>query len=322
MVPEDDLGVLSSTALALRDARFVTINHTAVADLAGELARDLLEPPVWDAALHFADGTPRTANYVLVLDALNFSFWGEPRWRVEYQGRLLDGYQALAAALTRAVAGGVPLLEADYLARIRQADLEFILRGEGRVPLFEQRLANLREVGNVLRDKHRGWFVRAVEAADRSAVELVRRVVADFPSFDDVARYRGDTVRFYKRAQILVADLYGAYEGRDWGRFEDLDELTAFADYKVPQILRQLGILEYAPALAARVDVGEELRPGSAEEVEIRAATIWGVEHLRRALAGRGRALRAFELDWYLWNLSQSRTAGQRPYHRTRTTFY
>ncbi len=38
----------------------------------------------------------------------------------------------------------------------------------------------------------------------------MRRVVEDFPSFDDVTTYADRPVRLYKRAQILAFDLYGA----------------------------------------------------------------------------------------------------------------
>lgn len=39
-------------------------------------------------------------------------------------------------------------------------------------------------------------------------------------------------------------------------------------------MLRELGVLQYAPALAAAADSRRELAPGSQEEVEIRAATV------------------------------------------------
>lgn len=320
--PEDGLGVLASTAYVVKHARLVRINPAAVAGIAASLVGDQWQLPPWDAALHFADGTARTANYVLVLDALNFSFWGEPRWRIEYHGQVLDGYWALAAALKRAIEEGTPLLEADYLAQLTLPDLEYILRGEGQIPLLEQRLANLHEVGRVLGAKYGGRFAAAIEAAQGSAVQLVRRLVADCRCFDDVARYRNRMVRFYKRAQICIADLYGAFGGEQWGRFADLDQLTAFADYKLPQIMRHFGILEYAPPLAERVDARLPIPAGGPEEIEIRAGTIWGVEYLRRALAERGRQVRAFELDWYLWDLSQHEAGALPPYHRTRTIFY
>ena len=62
------------------------------------------------------------------------------------------------------------------------------------------------------------------------------------------------------------------------------------------------------------------IEAGSPCEVEIRAATVWAVELLRRELERRGRSLLAVEVDWLLWHTSQRRQMP--PHHRTRTTFY
>lgn len=40
------------------------------------------------------------------------------------------------------------------------------------------------------------------------------------------------TVSLYKRAQILVADIWACFEGQGHGRFADIDTLTMFADYR------------------------------------------------------------------------------------------
>ena len=51
-----------------------------------------------------------------------------------------------------------------------------------------------------------------------------------------------------------------------------------FADYRVPQILRHLKILEYSDHLAKIVDTNIEMAYSSAEEIEIRAATVIAVD--------------------------------------------
>ena len=99
--------------------------------------------------------------------------------------------------------------------------------------------------------------------------------------------------------------------------FRNIDALTAFADYKIPQVLRELGILEYSTTLAQKVDSRIELAPGSEEEVEIRAGTIIAVEDIRQATSGN---LTAADIDHYLWLAGQRTHA--RPYHRTRTIAY
>ena len=58
---------------------------------------------------------------------------------------------------------------------------------------------------------------------------LVNLITDYFPSFRDEAQFEGSTVHFYKRAQILVADLWACFEGEDYGQFFDIDKLTMFA---------------------------------------------------------------------------------------------
>ncbi len=329
----DMIGVLESTAPVVAAARAVRIEPDAIARAAERLVGlsngGKLVVPAWDKHYQWSDDRGRAVNVTLVLDALNFCFWAEPgddRWKITYEGEILDGYWALAAAIKRAIdEDECPLWDADFLADMDEEDADAIFHPEGvssgRIPMFKTRIANLREVGRVLARKYDGWFGAAIEAAGGSAPVLVRRVVEDFPSFDDVTTYADRPVRLYKRAQILASDLYGALDGHHWGDLRDLDQLTAFADYKVPQLLRAEGILAYTPDLAARIATQDKLAPESPEEVEIRAATVWGVELLRRALAERGVNARAFEIDWYLWTLAQGRH-DMEPYHRTRTVFY
>lgn len=325
----DPLGVLSATAPVVRAARLVRLSRPAVEALAARWASSPWPEQAGLDALHFADGTPRTANWVLLLDALNFCFWGDepggPRWRVEWDGQTLDGYAALAAALSRAVEEGVPLWDAAYLAALDTQSLRHILRpapGSPAIPLFDARLANAREAGRVLLEHYGGQFTNAIEAAERSAPALALLLARDFPSFADVATWQGHDVPFLKRAQICVADLHAAFHGESWGKFDDLGDLTAFADYKLPQLLRREGVLDYAASLAARVDSYEPISAGSEEEIEIRAATIWAVELLRRALARRGIARPASAIDYRLWAESQAKLPGEQPYHRTRTICY
>ncbi len=318
----DPLGVLETTRRVVDQADLVRIDRDAAARVAKLLEVESTIPPGWNRDLHWEGAPEQTANYLLLLDALNFCFWGEPRWRITYQGKRYDGYWALAAALKHAIEDGLPLYDADYLADFDAAQLQRVLQGEHTIPLFDSRLDNAREVGRVLSERYGGQFARAIEAAGGSATHLVEIIVSSFPSFRDTASYKGTEVRFYKRAQILAGDLAGAFAGVGLGQFNDLSQITAFADYKVPQVLHALGILVYAPALGALLDQQREIPPGSPAEVEIRAATIWSVEEIRRQLACLGHHWGAYRVDWALWEMGQHLPPGVRPYHRTRTIAY
>lgn len=335
----DPLHILRSTAAVMRSGSFVTIDMEAMERVAADLVSRHPDSS-WDADLHtFGPGTDeQQAMWIFVLDALNFCFWGQGtdpdiRWRVEHQGALTDGYMALVAALKRGIDEDVPLHDAQWLSAITREEVHDLLRpagGHPRIPLFAERIRHLRELGQgMLALRSATPATDLIAGATGSAIALVQEVVSRFPSFNDVATWPhaetglpGNEVRFHKRAQILVGDLSGALGGTALGAFADLDRLTAFADYKVPQMLRALGIIRYREDLADRIHRREIIPAGSREEIEIRAGTIWGCELLHLALAGRGRNMTAHEIDWLLWEQGQSLPPDTDPYHRTPTVYY
>jgi len=303
----------------------VQIDQQALARFSRKLYEKKIEVPSWNHLYHFYGSSEAMVTYLLVLDSINFCFWPPPgklKWGIKYRSKKLSGYYALAASLKQAFESGIPIARAEYLAALSLDGLKKILGGRGILQLLEDRLQSLNELGQVLLEDYNGKAHKLVEAAGKSAVELVRLLAKKLLSFRDVAEYRGNKVFFYKRAQIFAADLYGAFQGKGWGSFIDTDKLTAFADYKLPQVLRYLGILRYIQPLAEKVDQKIFLEPGSPEEIEIRANTIWAVELIRQEMNRTGKALRAFEIDWILWNLGQQAEFKLKPYHRTTSVYY
>ncbi|GFR50471.1 hypothetical protein Agub_g12522, partial [Astrephomene gubernaculifera] len=173
-----------------------------------------------------------------------------------------------------------------------------------------------------------GHAAGLVAAAGGSAAALVGLVTQLLPGFRDHAVYRGRQVFLYKRAQIFVGDVYGAFEGRGLGAFRDIDQLTMFADYRVPVVLRTLGILSYSRQLEDKILRREQLPAGGEEEVEIRACTVVAVERLREGLADKFRDTpgaqvpHAIQLDWWLWEEGERQRKQHPPHHRTLTIFY
>jgi hypothetical protein len=148
-----------------------------------------------------------------------------------------------------------------------------------------------------------------------------------YAGFRDASVYKGRLVHFYKRAQIFVADIWGAY-GRPTDSnhpyfFHDIDRITMFADYRIPQILLHVGVLEYTSELMKKVENKDLIPFGSEEESEIRAATVIAVEMIRDQLfAKKGVKLLAVEIDWLLWNWGEQVKEEIKPHHRTLTVFY
>ncbi len=314
--------MLSACRWVAGRAEHVAIDEERIKQLAPRWLGAGFTPPLWDPRFHYRGSPILTAQYMFVVDTLNFCFWGDPKWRISYRGNLLDGYWALAASITRAVEEGMPVLDAWYLAEISDQSVAAIFRGEGEIPLLRERAANLREAGRWLLERYQGWFHNFVDEASRNALRIALRLAEELASYRDVSLYGGREIPFLKRAQLCAADLHGIFGGKLYGALTDLDKLTAFADYKLPQMLRALGVLIYSQALSEAVDSLKPLPAGSPEEVEIRACTVWAVELLRQELSDRGLSVTASDIDYYLWYLSQGPQQDVRPYHRTSTIFY
>ncbi|HDH88103.1 MAG TPA: hypothetical protein ENF36_08730 [Desulfobacteraceae bacterium] len=317
--------VLKTTRHVTKRIQQVTIDKQALVDFLRKLIEDGIEIPSWNYDYHFFDGGHKTVAYLLILDSINFCFWPNPgaeKWEVQYKSETLSGYYALAASLKKAIESGISITDAHYLSELNLSTLKQILGGKGELQLMEERIRILNELGAFLISRYNGEANRLVEAAENSTLKLVELLVENLHSFRDEAEYYDTKIYFYKRAQIFAADPYGAFAGKDWGFFKDIDNLTAFADYKLPQVLRHVGVFRYSPSLEHKVDNNILLDPGSPEEIEIRANTIWAVELIRLQLKRMGRNLRAFEIDWILWNLGQQRRFKEKPYHRTVTIYY
>ena len=112
------------------------------------------------------------------------------------------------------------------------------------MPLLNDRLRCLREAGQVLYQvisptrltdpaltiqDYGCSFTACIAEAKGSAAALVNLLVDKFPCFKDSARFEGRTIQFFKRAQILVADLWACFEGESFGAFYDIDKITMFA---------------------------------------------------------------------------------------------
>jgi hypothetical protein len=313
--------VRERAAQVVARARWLRVDDAALSNLAGRLLADPPPAPTWDAATHHV-GTPTSRlAFVITLDALNFGSGWFPRLR-KRPG--LSGYFTVALGLKDRFDTEGSWTAAE-LERLGPADLARVTGQSLGDPEVAELMAlfarGLRDLGGLLRARYGGRFEGLVEEAAGSAEALVR-ALARMPLYRDVARYDGLDVPFYKRAQITVADLALAFEGRGPGRFADLDALTAFADNLVPHVLRCEGVLRYVPELAARIDAGVLLGSGSPEEVEIRAAGLHGVERIVAAIRAGGGQATARAIDMVLWHRGQRPEIKAHPRHRARCPYY
>jgi hypothetical protein len=292
-------------------SRSVRIDAEALADerlLARLMANEPSEPAAaLDPVRHYLEGEPAdVADYLLALDAINFGSGWFPMLRKRLDaGAPVSGYFTVAWNLADHVRAhpstGGPALGAAWLRGVNTCTIAAILEQPPDSELMSLYAQALRELGRFLGERR---ALDLVACCHRSAERLARTVARGMTMWDD----RG----FYKRAQILAADL--ALAGV--ATFDDLDRLTIFADNLVPHVLRCEGVLVYDDGLAARIDAGEILPSGGAER-EIRACALHACE-----LISARTGLPPRVIDNQLWNRGQRPEYKARPRHRCRCVYY
>jgi hypothetical protein len=313
--------IRSACAEVTRRARFVRIDDAGLEAFAERLAESSWTEVDLDPAHDFDGPLESELAFVFALDAINF---GSGWFPVLRKRAGMSGYRTIASACKRCFERG-GRWDGERLRETSRESMAELLGQELRHPEVAELMALFaqawRDLGEWLLAGYAGRFEEVLPSVGFSAERLVE-ALAEMPLYRDVARYEDLEVPLYKRAQITAADLHRAFDGQPQGRFDDLDQLTLFADNLVPHVLRCEDVLVYTPSLAGRIDAEVRLDPGSLEEIEIRAVAVEAVERLVAALGDLGRPTTAHFLDGLLWNAGQAPAIKARPRHRARSTFY
>ena len=313
--------ILESTWYVVQNADFVKINRTKISEFSKGFKKHASHYWLKDSPFDIDRlNTDQKLMFIVVFNAISFSYWGNPYWNVEYKGKLYTrGSWSLVASIFRAIEEGRDMLNPEYLATISKKELSKILRGNVEIPLLDERVKILNEIGTILVQKFDGQFSSLISKSKNDAVDLLNMILETFQSFQDFAQYKSEKVFFQKRAQALVEGIYSIFQGNGYGELKNIHALTACADYIIPNLLRKLGILEYSQDLSSKIDSKELIPRGSPEEVEIRSCTIWAIELIRKELEAQNVQVSALNINDYLWSVGAN---VETPFHRTRTTAY
>ncbi|KAL8953408.1 MAG: hypothetical protein Q9222_000721 [Ikaeria aurantiellina] len=288
-------------------------------------------------SLHPKEKSEETANFIFLMDLLNFCFWSEhsdpgQRFAIEYHQQQWTGYWSLVAAMHRALEEDIPITTPSFWANDFECTnelLQHVFRSatSESIPLLDERIHCMREAGRVLIEDFEGTVSELIRSADRSASALVNLLISHFPCFNDVAKFESKQIHFHKRAQIFVADLWACFEGQGYGSFSDIDKITMFADYRIPQMLHSLGCLRYSPPLKSHIRNMKEIESACNWEVQLRGCSIWCVELIRREIVRKHpkAEINAILIDFFLYDTMKEKElegAATIPHHRTRSIWY
>ena len=300
----------------------VVINHDSLQKCIANLREQEIPLPTWKEEFCYRGDAERTMDWIFLFNAINFCYWNTPRWHTTIQGKAWgqdDEAFGVMAALAHTMHNGVPMQDHNYLASIELSDISAIFAGAdkaGSLPLLKERREGWIEMGMAF--QRFGNAAGMIRMAEQSAPKLAAFLVASCPSWSDIQYYNDIPLPFHKRAWLCTAMLYERFIDDIDRRLTDSEHIPVFADYRLPQALRALGILEYSTELAAIVDQQMELAEDSTKEIEIRACTILVAQMMHADLPD----LSPLHIDAYLWTYAVQQDLHIAPHHRTRTTRY
>lgn len=241
----------------------------------------------------------------LALNAINYQFWDLSAQgdflRYDFEG--IVGAQGMRTAFERAWADPSSPLSKARLGK--PLTLEGIAAVFGDIPAAQSRADVLNEM--LLPPKLSQVSARLAAAISKFGgveVSQANLVAEQFP-----LAY-GDPV--LKKAQLALSEVWVNLDASAPGAA--VCDLTAFADYQIPNILRAMGVLHYSEALAEKIENFQEIPYGSDEEKAIRGASLIAVEEIAKQAGVPVAAV-----DHYLW---MRRKEAATPFHLTFTTAY
>lgn len=322
--------VLDSLRPVIENSREVRTNIGKIVEVAGWMGYE--ELPLPEFTLPFgvgANDANDAIDFILVADSIDTAFTDfstHEKFQVDFAGQHWSDSEAEFACLKRALDAGKPILDGKYLAKISRAELDDIFAGNIKMPMLDEKLAVLHQIGAVLAQKYDGRFHKFVQACSSRLYDggngLIERLVKEFPRFNDVSEFDGYEIKFYKLAQLGVWMLYSTLQNSGKFRLDDADKMTAFADYIVPVALRLLGITWYSPELENAINGHQSIARDSRREIEIRAHCLYATALLAEEvnkLRGAKEQVIIPQIDARLWTHYHTTSW---PHHLTQTIMY
>lgn len=230
--------VLETNKFVVDNAKHVRINY----DKANKLIDELLK----FENVHYLTKVPYgiynmntrdIINFLLIYDAIDFSFWGNPKWTIDVNGKNLDGGIALLHCIFNLFNGRNSIEVYYQLENMTLEDFKDILKGNIDIPLLEERYKIVTGIAKIVNTKMNGSFYDHIKDMNTDQ-EIFKTLISNFNNFEDTRTYNGKTIYFYKLAQLLTSDILHVIEIKEQ-RNVNYSNLLGCADYKIPQVMQR-----------------------------------------------------------------------------------
>ena len=322
-----DSKVLSSLNPVIENLQTINLNLDQIMNVADWIAYEDFPPPEQNISKNNPDEFIRTT---MLINTLNFAFTdfeNSTKYEIIREGKVLSDSEAMFVQIQEAISSGLQLYNGNVLSDLDDKQLKNIFKGNIEMPMMSERLDILLNVGAKLSDDYEGDWMNFINAGPKKLYDngegLIERLTSEFPRFDDTSQYAEKyNVHFYKLAQLAFWGIHAELAGTGDFYIEDMQSMSAFADYIVPVALEVMKIVEYSEELRNKITNGEIIARDYLEEIEIRSTSLYITAKLTEEINKRRPAEKSIiipQLDYRLWKQYH---ATHRPHHLTITTMY
>jgi Potential Queuosine, Q, salvage protein family len=326
--PKTTCPVLDSLRPVIENSRDVHAHYDKIVEVAGWMAYEELAMPHLTVPYGLQKTPDLAMDFVMVgntIDTAFTDFKTHVKFQIDYNGEHLSDSDAMFGCIKRAMDQSIPILDGKFLASLSRADMAKIFSGNIEMPMLDEKLELFHQVGGVLAAKYDGRFSKFIHSCSPRLYDngngLVERLAAEFPRYNDVSSYNGHEIKFYKLTQLGYWQIYSGL-GSGAFRIDDIQKMTAFADYIVPVALRLMSMTSYSPELERAIDTYQMIPRDSRQEIEIRAHCLYVTALLTdeiNKLRPADAQIIIPEIDARLWTHYHTTTW---PHHLTRTIMY
>jgi len=313
--------VLSSVSKVIPQLSCLEIDIEKLHEVAVELSKDSF-------SINYV-GNTNTApkEYIrktMLINTLNFVFT-DFMTSVKYKIENLSDTDAMVYQIDKALLEGIPLTQGRFMRDMNLEEFKRLFTGNIEMPMANEKVKILNNVGDILVTKYGGDWINFIDDGPKKLYDngkgLIERLVRDFKRFDDHSIFENEKVYFLKLAQLAFWGIHRELS-KKYFYIDDMENMTAFADYIIPVALESFGIVKYSSELKEKIDLGILIDKDSIEEIEIRSSSIYVTAKLTELINNYKKEEEKIiipQLDFKLWTDFH---ADERSHHLTKTIMY
>lgn len=240
-----------------------------------------------------------------LIESMNFCFWKEPIFKYKNTKKS----EAMCTLFIEAAIKNKKILDIKYLMNLTYDDLKEIFQmEEGNLKKrYNSLIYTVKKINNT-----KNFFQNLFNI---KTTEELYKYITSFENFNDISIYKDKEIYFYKRATLLINDLF-ELSTTIRSNIKNIDSVLGCADYIIPKGLCKEGILEYNEILSRMINNNIEVQANSEYEIEIRAFTLYVIEYVKNKI---DKSMNSAMWDNIIWNSFRGKGGIS---HRTDTIFY